>query len=85
MDELRNNLQIIELLETLEENGMQKEKDEVSDLVSYIGDMEHTLSAMLAYKLRYDRIKDSVKADLDYLSGKTTVKDTPMPVKDNVR
>ena len=48
MDELRNNPQIIELLETLEENGMQKEKGEVSALVSYIGDMEHTLSAMLA-------------------------------------
>lgn len=43
MDELRNNPQIIELLETLEENGMQKEKGEVSALVSYIGDMEHTL------------------------------------------
>ena len=48
MDELRNNPQIIELLETFEENGMQKEKSEVSALVSYIGDMEHTLSAMLA-------------------------------------
>ena len=47
MDELKNNPQIIELLETLEENGMHKEKGEVSALVSYIGDMEHTLSAML--------------------------------------
>ena len=32
MDELRNNPQIIELLETLEENGMQKEKGEVTPL-----------------------------------------------------
>ena len=48
MDELKNNPQIIELLETLEGNGMHKEKGEVSALVSYIGDMEHTLSAMLA-------------------------------------
>ncbi len=40
MDELRNNSQIIRLLETLEENGMHKEKGEVSALVSYIGDME---------------------------------------------
>ena len=48
MDELRNNPQVTQLLETLEENGMQKEKGEVSALVSYIGDMEHTLSAMLA-------------------------------------
>ena len=47
MDELKNNPQIIELLETLEENGMHKEKGEVSALASYIGDMEHTLSAML--------------------------------------
>lgn len=48
MDELRNNPQIIRLLETLEENGMHKEKGVVSAIVSYIGDMEHTLSAMLA-------------------------------------
>lgn len=48
MDELRNNPQITELLQTLEENGLQKEKGEVSALVSYIGDMEHTLSAMIA-------------------------------------
>ena len=41
MDELKNNPQIIELLETLEENSMHKEKGEVSALVSYIGDMEH--------------------------------------------
>ena len=48
MDELRNNPQITELLQTLEENGLQKEKGEVSALVSYIGDMEQTLTAMLA-------------------------------------
>ena len=48
MDELKNNPQIIRLLETLEENGMHKEKGEVSALVSYIGDMEQTLTAMLA-------------------------------------
>ena len=48
MDELRNNPQIIELLETLGNNGMQKEKGEVSALVSYIGDMEQTLSVMLS-------------------------------------
>ena len=40
MDELKNNPQIIELLETFEENGMHKEKGEVSALVSYIGDMQ---------------------------------------------
>ena len=85
MNDLRYNPQIIELLETLEENGMHKEKGEVSALVTYIGDMEHTLSAMLADKLRYNRIKGSVKADLDHFIGKIPAKDTPMPVKDNVR
>ena len=85
MSELYDNPQIIELLETLEQNGMQKEKGEVSALVSYIGDMEHTLPTMLADKLRYNRIKDSVKADLDFLNGKATEKDALTPVKDNVR
>lgn len=41
MDELKNNPLIIELLEMLEENGMYKEKGEISALVSYIEDMEH--------------------------------------------
>ena len=85
MDELRNNPQITRLLETLEENGMHKEKGEVFALVSYIGDMEHTLSAMLADKLRYNRIKGSVKADLDYFSGKNPAKNTSMSVKDSAR
>ena len=35
--------------------------------------------------VRYNRIKDSVKADLDFFNGKTTAKDVPTPVKDNVR
>ena len=48
MDELKNNPQIIELLETLEENGMHKEKGEVSALVSYIGDMEDMLNMIAA-------------------------------------
>ena len=48
MDELKNNPQIIELLETLEENGMHKEKGEVSAPVSYIGDMEDMLNMMAA-------------------------------------
>lgn len=40
MNELRENKEINELLETLEENGMFKEKNEVSALVDYIGEME---------------------------------------------
>ena len=48
MDDLKNNQQITELLDTLEQNGMQKEKGEVQSLVDYIGDMVHTLTAMLS-------------------------------------
>lgn len=48
MNELRENKEINELLETLDENGMQKEKAEVSALVDYIGEMEQTLTAMLS-------------------------------------
>ena len=48
MNELRENKEINELLEILEENGMIKEKTEVSALVDYIGEMEKTLSAMLS-------------------------------------
>ena len=46
--------------------------------------LEHK-SLNLADKLRYNRIKDSVKADLDFLNDKTAEKDTPTPIKDNVR
>ena len=46
--------------------------------------LEHK-SLNLADKLRYNRIKDSVKADLDFLNGKTAEKYTPTPIKDNVR
>ena len=42
-------------------------------------------SLNLADKLRYNRIRDSVKADLDFFNGKTTTKNTPTPVKENVR
>ena len=48
MDDLRENKQITELLETLEQNGMEKEKGEVQSLVDYIGNMEKTLTEMLA-------------------------------------
>lgn len=47
MNELRENKEINELLEALEENRMFKEKNEVSALVDYIGEMEKTLFAML--------------------------------------
>ena len=46
--------------------------------------LEHK-SLNLADKLRYNRIKDSVKADLDFLNGKTAENDTPTLIKDNVR
>lgn len=47
MNELKQNKEITELLEILEENGLQKEKAEVLALVDYIGEMEQTLSSML--------------------------------------
>jgi len=47
MDELREHPQIAELMDTLEQNGMHKEKAEVESLVDYIGDMEKTLTEML--------------------------------------
>ena len=39
--------QILELLEALEQNGLQKEREEVSSLAEYIGTMEDTLARML--------------------------------------
>lgn len=47
MDELRNNTDVKDLLDTLEENGLHKEKGEVQSLVDYIENMETTLFAML--------------------------------------
>lgn len=40
MENLEEHPQIAELLETLDQNGLTKEKSEVQSLVSYIGDME---------------------------------------------
>ena len=48
MDNLNEHPQIAELMETLDKNGMQKEKTEVQSLVDYIGDMEQTLTGMLS-------------------------------------
>ena len=48
MNDLKNNLQVADLLEKLEQNGMQKEKGEVFALVSYITDIEYTLSVLLS-------------------------------------
>ena len=47
MDSLDKHPQIAELIDTLEENHMHKEREEVQSLVDYIGDMETTLSEML--------------------------------------
>lgn len=47
MDNLNEHPQIAELLDTLDKNGLTKEKIEVQSLVSYIGDMEETLTGML--------------------------------------
>lgn len=47
MDNLNEHPQIAELLDTLDKNGLTKEKTEVQSLVSYIGDMEATLTGMI--------------------------------------
>ena len=47
MDELREHPDVKELIETLDQNGMDKEKKEVLSLVDYIGGMEKNLSEML--------------------------------------
>ena len=47
MDELRELPQVAELIDTLEQNDMHKEKAEVQSLVDYIGEMEKTLTEML--------------------------------------
>lgn len=47
MNDLREHPQITELIETLNNNGMQKEKEQVMSLVNYIDDMEKSLGEML--------------------------------------
>lgn len=47
MDNLNEHPQIAELLDTLEKNGLTREKNEVQSLVGYIGDMQAALSGML--------------------------------------
>lgn len=47
MDNLNENPQIVELIDTLDKNELIKEKSEVQSLVKYIGDMEETLTGML--------------------------------------
>lgn len=42
MDNLNEHSHIAELLETLDQNGLTKEKTEVQSLVTYIGSMEET-------------------------------------------
>ena len=47
MENLNEHPQIAELLDTLAQNGLTKEKNEVQSLVNYIGSMEETLTGML--------------------------------------
>ena len=47
MDNLKEHPQIVELLDTLDKNGLMKEKNEVKSLINYIGGMEETLTEML--------------------------------------
>ena len=74
-----------------EQEIVKHDKGVLSRLQTLFAKMSNGFSALenkslnLADKLRYNRIKDSVKADLDFFNGKTTAKDAPTPVKDNVR
>ena len=74
-----------------EQEFVKHDKGVLSRLQTLFAKMSNGFSALenkslnLADKLRYNRIKDSVKADLDFFNGKTTAKDAPAPVKDNVR
>ena len=47
MDNFNEHPQIAELLDTLEKNGLTREKNEVQSLIGYIGDMQITLTGML--------------------------------------
>ena len=44
---LRDHPQIIDLISVLEQNGLQKQKEEVQALVGYIDGMEEKLSQMM--------------------------------------
>ena len=47
MSDLKEQSQVIELLDTLEKNGLHKEKNDVTALVDYVSDMEDTIVSML--------------------------------------
>ena len=47
MSNLREHPDVQELIDTLDKNGLEKEKAEVVSLADYIVDMETTLSGML--------------------------------------
>ena len=66
MDQLKEHPQIVELLDTLDKNGLMKEKSEVQSLVSYIGGMEETLTEMLGYLPKHNQ-KQQNTARLHYL------------------
>lgn len=74
-----------------EKKNVNQDKGVLAKLQNLFVKMSGGFSALekkslnLADKLRYNRIRDSVKADLDFFNGKTTAKDTPTPVKENVR
>ena len=47
MSNLKEHPDVQELIDTLDKNGLEKEKAEVVSLADYIVDMEKTLSGML--------------------------------------
>ena len=59
---LRDHPQIIDLISVLEQNGLQKQKEEVQALVGYIDGMEEKLSQMMdemkAMRLEVEKLHD---------------------------
>ena len=54
MDQLKEHPQIVELLDTLDKNGLMKEKNEVQSLVSYIGGMEEMILCQEKVQIKND-------------------------------
>ena len=85
------NAGLIFLGKAAKEKNVNQDKGVLSKLQNLFVKMSGGFSALeknslnLADKLKYNRIRDSVKADLDFFNGKTTAKNTPTPVKENVR
>lgn len=76
MDDLREHPQIAELMETLEQNDMHKEKAEVESLLDYIGDMEKTLTEMLGEM-------QAMRQEINLIQQQFSARQMPEPCSEN--